>query len=197
MEVSVYNNYMHNFIFLFPNPIPVLTLRGAFPSFSYEQANSVLRGVDGSIEYRATEWYQVGTTFSLVRGQNLVTDEPLYQMPADRIRLSNTFYLPSLSTFTNSSLEFAVTLVRKQDRYPANVDYLPPPPGYILADINYATDITIGAQQFQCSLSVHNLFNASYRDYLSRFRYYIDEPGRDVVLRLNIPFGAYNQRTAQ
>ena len=34
-----------------------------------------------------------------------------------------------------------------------------------------------------------NLFNTTYRDYLSRFRYFIDDPGRNVVLRLRVPLG--------
>jgi len=36
---------------------------------------------------------------------------------------------------------------------------------------------------------VHNLFNKRYRDYLSRFRYFTDDPGRNVTISLSVPFG--------
>ncbi len=196
-ELSAYNNYMQDFIFLFPNPAPVLTLRGAFPSFSYKQANSVLRGIDGSIEYYCADWYSIGATLSIVRGQNLVTNEPLFQMPSDRLRLSSTFYWAASALFEKPYIELSTTLVRRQDRYPPNVDYLPPPPGYVTANVVIGANVIVGNQRLQCSLSVHNLFDHAYRDYLSRFRYYVDEPGRDFTLRLNIPFGGSDQKVSQ
>lgn len=49
--------------------------------------------------------------------------------------------------------------------------------------------VLIGGTPLQCSLAVHNLLDLSYRDYLSRFRYYVDDPGRDFVLRINLPLG--------
>jgi iron complex outermembrane receptor protein len=39
------------------------------------------------------------------------------------------------------------------------------------------------------SLSVYNLFNTTYRDYLNAFRYFAPEVGRNVALRLTVPFG--------
>ena len=39
------------------------------------------------------------------------------------------------------------------------------------------------------TLSVENVLNTAYRDYLSRFRYFSDHPGRNVVVRLRVPFG--------
>jgi iron complex outermembrane recepter protein len=197
VEVSAYNNYMQNFIFLFPNPVPVLTLRGAFPSFSYKQANSVLRGVDGAFEHWVVDWYQIGITFSFVRGTNLVTGEPLIQMPSDRLRASNTVHLPSSDFFNQPFAELSATLVRRQDRYPLNVDYLSPPPGFATVDFTLGANIVLGAEPLQCSLSVHNVFDIAFRDYLSRFRYFVDDPGRDIILRLNVPFGQSDRQVSQ
>ena len=33
-------------------------------------------------------------------------------------------------------------------------------------------------------------FNVTYRDILSRFRYFIDEPGLGVTFRVTVPFGS-------
>jgi iron complex outermembrane recepter protein len=35
---------------------------------------------------------------------------------------------------------------------------------------------------------VTNLTNVSYRDYLNRFRYYMDDLGRNISLRVMVPF---------
>ena len=44
-------------------------------------------------------------------------------------------------------------------------------------------------QPVRVQFGVRNLFNQRYRDYLSRFRYYIDNPGRNVTFGMSIPFG--------
>jgi iron complex outermembrane recepter protein len=196
-ELSLYNNYIQDFIFLFPNPTPVLTLRGAFPSFSYRQANAVLRGFDGSFEFHISDWYQISTSFSLVRGQNRINGEPLFQMPADRLKIGGRMYFPSTEVFQTPYLEIFTTLVRKQTQYPPHADYLPPPPGFVKVDCQVGADIVIGAQPLQFTLSVNNVLDKAYRDYLSRFRYYVDDPGRDVVLRLNLLLGTSDQQAMQ
>jgi iron complex outermembrane receptor protein len=192
-EISVYNNYMRDFIFLFPDPQPTLTIRGAFPTFRYTQADARLRGVDGSFEFQLTEFLKLGVSASIVRGQNLDTDEPLIQMPADRMRVLAHFHLPDFGRLTDSYLELAGSFVKRQDRFPQNADYADPPPGYSLFDLDYSAQFRLRAQPLRLNVSVQNLFNKAYRDYLSRFRYFVDDPGRNVVARLQIPFGQFEK----
>ena len=40
----------------------------------------------------------------------------------------------------------------------------------------------------QVGLSINNILNTSYRDYLNRFRYFADEMGRNISLKIKIPF---------
>lgn len=195
LEVSAYRNRMNDFIFLYPEPEPTLTVRGAFPTFRYQQANAMLRGMEAAIEHRIAPFVQIGASASLVRGNNLDASEPLYQMPADRARFDVDFMLPEFGAFTASELELIATLVRRQTRFPANADYADPPPGYTLFDFNARTQVKLSRQTLRFNLSVRNLFDVSYRDYLSRFRYFIDDTGRDVVLRVQIPFGDFDRHT--
>jgi iron complex outermembrane receptor protein len=192
-EVSLFSNSIRNFIYLFPDPNPVLTLRGAFPSFSYRQANSHLYGVDGYFDWHVIPAFTLDATLSVVRGVNNDTGEPLFQMPADRLRLTGSVFLPPILIFQNLYFDLAGTFVRRQERYQPNVDYLDPPPGYGLLDAGMGLDIYLGAEVLHINISVRNLLNTSYRDYLSRFRYYVDEPGRDVILRLQIPLGRFEE----
>ena len=188
-EISVYRNRMHNFIFLFPDPEPTLTVRGAFPTFRYQQAEARLRGFDGAVEYQLSELLQLGAAVAVVRGDNLETNEPLFQMPADRLRFSTHWHLPDWGRFANSFFEVNATLVKRQTRFPQNVDYADPPSGYALLDINLGTELQFGGQPLRFNFSAQNIANKTYRDYLSRFRYFTDDPGRNVVLRVQIPFG--------
>ena len=47
----------------------------------------------------------------------------------------------------------------------------------------------VAAMQGRLALGIDNLFDVRYRDILSRFRYFVDEPGRNATLRVSIPLG--------
>ncbi len=66
-------------------------------------------------------------------------------------------------------------------------DYKEPPAGYSLVNINVASDIAIGNANITIGISVRNLFNARYRDYLNSMRYFTDEMGRNVGFRIKFP----------
>jgi iron complex outermembrane receptor protein len=98
-------------------------------------------------------------------------------------------HLPLHFGLEEAYVELTGTAVDRQSRTPANTDYLPPPPGYLLFDIEYGGEFIMGPHMVSFNITVQNIFNAAYRDYLSRFRYFIDNPGRDIIMRVQIPFG--------
>ncbi|HMI62299.1 MAG TPA: hypothetical protein VK518_15375, partial [Puia sp.] len=62
-----------------------------------------------------------------------------------------------------------------------------PPAGYMLWGAEAGCTIPVAHQDIHISLSVTNLTNTAYRDYLNLFRYYVDDLGRNVILRVRIP----------
>ena len=189
-EFSVYANRAADFIHRFPTRDTVVTIRGVFPAFAYQQSDAVLRGFDGQIEVDLTAGFALGVTASLVRGTDADANRPLIGMPADRLQLHARLRTPTVPGLRRSELRPELTLVRKQTRVPDGADYAPPPDGYALVGLRYDAEWHLGGQPIHLGLSVHNLLNTRYRDYLSRFRYFIDEPGRTLVLRVQVPFGA-------
>lgn len=189
VEISGYVNRMDDFIFAFPSLQPTLTLRGIFPTMIYRQSNVVLHGIDASAEYQAAEDLRIGASLSAVRGRDEEKNEPLFQMPADRLKGWAHVHLPLHFGLEEAYVELTGTAVDRQSRTPANTDYLPPPPGYLLFDIEYGGEFIMGPHMVSFNITVQNIFNAAYRDYLSRFRYFIDNPGRDIIMRVQIPFG--------
>jgi iron complex outermembrane receptor protein len=187
-QLSTYYNHIDNYIFLRPESEPVVTIRGSFPFFSYESTDALLRGIDGSAEYQLTNTFRLGALVSIVRGNNRNADEPLIFMPADRFKLSGRYSVPEVGSFQNNFMEAGLSLVREQHRFPANLDYAPPPDGYGLIDIEAGTTIPIGSQKLILSGAVKNALNTVYRDYLSRFRYFIDDTGRNFILKAQLQF---------
>ena len=80
-------------------------------------------------------------------------------------------------------------LVREQDGVPEGTVYTLPTAGYGLMQLEAGT---AGArwlgQRLDLSLSVNNALNTRYRDYLSRYRLFVNDAGRDVVFRVTMPF---------
>ena len=188
-ELSVYSTTIDGYISLLPEAQPTLTLRGLFPTFRHVQTAANLRGFDGMTDFRCFDFLRVGASFALVRGVRRSDDEALFQMPADRARTWLHVHLPDLAVLHEPYLEVGITGVMRQTRIPAGADYLPPPAGYALVDIAFGSDLHVAGIRATLNASIRNLFNAAYRDYLSRFRYYINDPGRDIALRIQIPFG--------
>ena len=68
-------------------------------------------------------------------------------------------------------------------------DILPPPPAYVLFKLNGGFSLPLSNdRQMDFFLTVDNLFNTSYRNYLNRFRYFADDMGTNVSLRINYSF---------
>jgi iron complex outermembrane recepter protein len=198
-EVSAYYNLINNFVYLRPDPQnPTISVRGSFPTFFYTQTLARLYGMDGSVDavlatFTNENVLRAGGTISIVRGDNVSQQEPLLFMPADRVRLFGRLEAQNVVGMPTVYIEAATVLVRTQDRVPPNADYASPPSGYALLNVSVGGQITLFGTQLSWNTSVSNVFNTAYRDYLSRYRYFTDDAGRNVALRLSVPFGSHAQ----
>lgn len=193
IEVSAYYNYFNNYIYLQPDSVVTITIRGAYPTFRYSQSAARIFGVDLLAEYQLFEPLKIGVTLAILQGDNLNLHEPLYQMPSARIRGMLHYDLPFESEkFSDSYLEFSVRSVAQQKHVAPNTDFASPPEGYTLLDLRGSSQIHIFGTDVSTSLAIENILNTSYRDYLSRYRYFTDEPGRNVILRISVPFGDFH-----
>ncbi len=202
-EVSVYNNRIADFVYLVPETgadgeiRARQTIRGAYWVFDHVQDDAVLRGLDADVTVRPVPGLDLSATVSLVRGTNLDANRPLFGMPADRAGIGAEVALPEAGPFRAHAVGAGLRLVREQTEVPGvevlrddgGRNVLAPPPGYALLDLSYDADLRLGGLDARLGVGVSNLLDTAYRDYLSRFRYYIDGPGRNVTARLSVPFG--------
>jgi len=166
--LSAYRNHISDYIYLEPRT-PVLTIRGAFPAFTFQQTDAVIRGLELSVEAAATPWLTVRGSGSLTRGSEQDTDEPLYDMPADRLTVGARFSLGATPKIRGAYGDIAFTVVRDQTRVPESTIYALPTDGYELVDVEFGIEaIEVASRTLELSLSVRNALDRAYRDYLSR-----------------------------
>ncbi|MDD2982379.1 MAG: TonB-dependent receptor [Crocinitomicaceae bacterium] len=185
--VDVYHNEIQGFINLKPTLPPMLTIKGAFPVFRYEQINARFSGVDLSLRYNPTTSLSVFMKGSMVRAFDKTNQYFVVGIPADRVEPGVDYKL-QLKKDQKMTFHLAIPLVRTQDRVEANSDYVAPPKGYVLVNAQIAYEFKIREQNVDISLEANNLLNQSYRDYLNRFRYFSDEIGRNIALKIKVPF---------
>ena len=187
IDVSVYYNLIDDFINLVPTLPPTLTLRGAYPTFKYVQTNALLAGTDISVQKIFNQHFTGGIKAAILFARDRVRQDWLLQMPANRFEYDLTYNFDSRS-MRNSYVQLKWIQVMRQTRVSAGfTDYLPPPPAYNLLNIEFATTLQIYKKSTTFGLSVLNSLNTQYRDYMNRFRYFNDEVGRSLVLRVKIP----------
>ena len=192
-EIGVFRTAFRNFINLLPNNEIILTIRGAFPVYRHVQSDAVIQGFDGHIDYDLTGFLTASVSVSVVRGFERGNGQPLFHMPSDRLILDMDGHLPQWGRFVKHSVGLSTKLVRRQNRYPAGVDFTAPPRGYGAINAHYLSQLAFGKNLIHLQFGVDNLLDKRYRDYLSRYRYFIDDPGRNFNFRLSIPFGQAEQ----
>jgi iron complex outermembrane receptor protein len=198
-NLNFYHNLIDNYIYLQPQldsqgqPIFEITQRGGFLSYQYVQVNARFAGFDGLVSYQLMHQIKLTGKYATVRAYNRQTDEHLIYIPADKSTGMVSYQLPGTKEFKATVFDLSVTHVARQFRVNDNQDFLPAPAGYTLVDAAVSTTIPVHGYQWSLSLSVNNLLNKEYRDYLNRFRYYSADIGRNLALRLQIPFGKNNK----
>lgn len=187
LEAATYSNGIDNFIYLRPRA-PVQTIRGAFPGFTYAQTDARLRGVELAAAWSPISWLQLEGTGNLVRGSDRLNGGPLFDMPADRATV-RARVIGNGRRLGAWYLGLGSVLVRRQDGVPAGTVYTLPTAGYSLLNAELGTTgLAFAGRTMNVAISGTNLLNRRYRDYLSRYRLFVNDAGRDVAVRVSLPF---------
>lgn len=185
-DLGFYNNIITDFINLTPSVPATLTLRGAYPTFRFVQSNAVLRGIDFSVHKTLNRSWMAGAKTAFLWAKNRDTKEWIIQMPSNRIEGDITYSFAN-KILPNAAIELRYMHVMQQTRIPVSIaDYIPPPNAYSLLNLDFSSDVVVGKKQISVGLTVVNLLNQTYRDYMNRFRYFNDEPGRSINLRIKL-----------
>ncbi|MBC8110943.1 MAG: TonB-dependent receptor [Verrucomicrobia bacterium] len=204
VDFGMYVNSFDGYIYLKPDSLPVLSIRGAFPAYTYTQTNAFFKGSDASIRYFPSKNISLQSKITLVRAWNRTKNEAVPFIPSDRIENTIRYEKSAWQSLSDIFFAFHTTNVSKQRRVPeiftAQIqqgvetktvfigDFIPPPSGYMLFGTEAGFSFLIHKQKTDISLSVSNVTNVRYRDYLNRFRYFSDETGRNIAFRMKFSF---------
>jgi iron complex outermembrane receptor protein len=185
LEIGLYNNNITHFIYLKPlmeqgNPVFVTTVRGSFPAFAYEQIDASFKGIDGQVSYIISDAWSVQQKTSIVRAYDEINKAYLVNIPADRFEYLIRYQFKKHKQYVS----WGLTQISTQKRVEINSDFSPPPKGYLLGQVHWG----ISTNKFDFGVSILNAFNQAYRDYLNRFRYYADDQGQNISIRVSYRF---------
>lgn len=197
-EASGYANFISDYIYFAPaideagEPIFDVLIRGSFPRFVTRPIDAVFYGADGGVVIRPVPSLEVGAQVSMVRARNLSDGGFLVLVPSDRLRGSAQYTHASADGTESVFASLAGTLVARQTRFDSAAELASPPDGYFLVDAEIGGQTQIGEQTVKLAVVGTNLLDARYRDYTSLLRYFADQPGLQIMLRLSLHFSTLN-----
>tara|TARA_R110000850_G_scaffold277086_1_gene422531 strand:+ start:274341 stop:276734 length:2394 start_codon:yes stop_codon:yes gene_type:complete len=197
--VNPFLNSIDDFILIEPSGVEQ-TIRGSFQVWDFKQTDALLLGFDLDAKVKLTDQFDYITKFSFVKGYERENENPLILMPPANLSSILQYKNQSLN---NLKLGLESNYVFRQNEFPDTnteiflpisettevIDLSTPPDAYHLMHFNADADFNVFSKSvLSVGLTVTNLFNTSYRDYLNRLRYYADDLGRNIVLRLKINY---------
>ena len=164
---------------------------GKYPKFIYDQDDVKLYGGDIEATVKPTNRLTFVGKGEWMFARNPTHNDWLPFMPSDRYGLSGTYDLPlSKNDKYHASLSLSGIYVTKQTRFDSDKDLVPDsPPAYFL--LNGTAEFRIALPQkreLKFMLVGDNIFNALYKEYTDRFRYYAHERGSNFSLRTLFKF---------
>lgn len=199
LTVNPFLNSINDFLLIEPSGVEQ-TIRGSFQVWEYKQTDSYLLGFDLDAKINLTNQFVYSSKFSFVKGYERENNTPLISMPP--ANLSNVLQYKNES-LNNLKLRLESNYVFRQNEYPdtnfevflpisettETLDLSSTPKAYNLIHFIADADFNLfGKNDLSVGLTVNNLLNKSYREYLNRLRYFADDLGRNIVLRIKINY---------
>lgn len=192
-DLLLYANSIRDFIYQQPRPEnPVLTIAGAFPLIEYQQTDALLSGFDASASVKPLSNFEWESKLSVLYARNTSIKDWLILMPANRLSNEITYSFKDAKKFSDSyvAVEFLNVMQQKNtpDERNGRQDYKAPPGAYHLLNFNASSAISFGKTKITIGIGIRNVLNTAFRDYLNSMRYFTDEMGRNISIRVKIPF---------
>ena len=201
IQINPFINRISNFIYLQPTGFET-TIRGAFPVWEFKQTEALLTGFDVNTKWEISNHFSHELGMAYVNGQNLSADEYLIDMPPFVINNKIQYKKESWFNFVGElksevvfrqnqfpNYNFETNIVVNNELTPVLVDISSPPKGYHL--LHFYSEMTFKINKrnsLTTSFSIQNIMNTTYRDYLNRQRFYVDEMGRNVQIQLKFNY---------
>ena len=174
-EVAAYRNAVSRYVYIQRTPQDTVFNSDTLHIYDYRQADALLTGVEASVTAQVTRGLVVRGRFDQVRGTNRTTDLPLPLVPPARGALGVELH----GGMRRVGME--IEAVARQTR----LDSLDiPTAGYALVHLDAGLVTTAVGRSWTIDFAVRNVANRRYRDFLSRYKEFALNPGRNITLRV-------------
>ena len=196
---EVFYNNIRDFIYLRPFDF-ILTNRGPFPLWEYQQTNAEMFGIDLTTTYNLSDALEWRNKTAFIKGYDLETNLPLIDIPSfnttNEITYRNKAWHNFLASITSEWVfeqnEFPDFNFEIEDQLTGEmilIDISTPPPAYHL--LHFYSEATFAVSEktsLNVTFAINNLFNSSYRNYLNRLRFFADDLGRNITLQVQLNY---------
>ena len=201
-NITIYSHYIENYIF--DRPIGVFgTIRGPMPAFFFDQVDALFFGSDYTWKKEWTESL-IGTFgLSFLWSTNIGDNDPLINQPPISTNFELLWKQGKVWIFDSSNWMIRPSYTFRQFQAPRTItpeslvngevelntaseifDFADATDGFFLLDLSWNFKL----KNLNGGITVQNLLNTRYRDYLNEMRYFADEPGRNLIFSLNYQF---------
>ena len=179
-EVGAFANYIDDFIF--PDPSGQIDPESGFQIFDITQGNARLTGFEAAAEYHPLGFLHLRATADYTRGQNTTTDTPLPFIPPLRATYNVRLEGGPTGFVQHSYLSVGGESNARQNRLDAE-DVATE--GYTLVHLGAGFTVPAGRTAFAFDVQLRNVFDKAYASFLSRYKTYALDPGRNFVVQVS------------
>lgn len=201
LEINPYVNLFSNFIYAEPKEV-TSSNRGEFLVWEYKQAKARIMGIDLTSNYQINAHFNYKSKASFLDGYNRSENKYLIDMPPFNLTnevgyttnslwhaqfiIRNEFVAQQKNVPNNN---FVINIVQNNEQVPVLVDVSTAPKAYNLTHFEAQFEPKFFNNiKTTINLSVANLFNTNYRDYLNRQRFFADEMGRNFRIQFKFNY---------
>jgi len=168
-DVTGHYTKMSHFIYVTPTAAVIDSL----PVYQYVQADAEVLGGEASVEAAIARDFVARGRVETVRATNLAAHEPLPLIPPRRITVG---------------LAWRDRLSAEIDAYatPTRLNPLDlPTEGYTLLNLGGGTNLRLFGRDMRLDVSLRNALDEKYKSFLSRYKAFAYDPGRNLIVRLS------------
>ncbi|HLZ44612.1 MAG TPA: TonB-dependent receptor [Gemmatimonadales bacterium] len=169
LEIAAYHNRMFDYIYVTPTSNFIDSLR----VYRYLQAEAEMLGGEAMAEAELAAGFVASVRVEAVRGTNLTVHDGLPLLPPRRATVG-------LAWRDHVRIDLDA-YARPFNPNPLDI----PTPGYALLHLSSGGDIRLLGRPMRLDVALRNALNQRYRSFLSRYKEFADDQGRNLIVRLS------------
>jgi iron complex outermembrane receptor protein len=183
LEVGAFLNTIDNYIY--SDPTGTTDPGSGFQIYQNTQGDARLYGAEAAVEWHPTARWHLKSGVDYTHADNTTTDTPLPSIPPFRWTWEVRYEAPAGGIVGAPYLSVSGETNATQTRLdPDDI----PTEGYTLAALGAGVTLFNTSHPVSLDLQVKNLFDTEYRNFLSRYKGYADDPGRNLIVRMGTTF---------